>query len=174
MRMFDGFLCFFGGTNVLGESMAALSAAAGAAVVQAAGTDAWISVRGVMRRVLGGRDEDEGIRSAARLDAMAAELAAPSALQERERVQEWWTRVWRERLEILLESLPEEHRAVAAADLRGVLEQARQRGSVAGGIHVESARDVSVRAAGGSVAGAAVTVEGGIHLSSPLPPRRQD
>ncbi|WAZ26600.1 hypothetical protein STRCI_008194 [Streptomyces cinnabarinus] len=110
----------------------------------------------------------------ARLDAMAAELAVPGALQERARVQEWWSQAWRECLQEWLESLPDGHRAAAAADLRGVVDEARRRRSVAGGIHVDCARDVSVRAAGGSVAGAAVTVEGGIHLSSPLPPRRQD
>lgn len=108
---------------MLGEALTALAAAGGAAVVQAAGTDAWEGLRGRIARWFGRGDEAREDRELERLDCSAAALAAAdesTADQVRARQES----AWQTRIEDMLEDLDGEQRAQAAAQLQELLEQA--------------------------------------------------
>ncbi|MFJ9968560.1 hypothetical protein [Streptomyces avermitilis] len=138
------------------------------AVVQAAGTDAWTSVRRAVARLLGRGDAEQEAAELMRLDQMQAALAGDGdSTGQRGR----WEGVWQTRLEVLLEAVEAQERLdvvqqltemVALARAEGVGVQAGPGGVAAGG-------DVRVSAEGGSVAGAVVRVEGGVQLAGPLP-----
>ncbi|GGQ97829.1 hypothetical protein Saso_74220 [Streptomyces asoensis] len=154
------------GADVLAESIAALAAMGGAAVVQAAGTDAWAAVSVRMRRLLGG-SQSEGGPGVVLLERTTQEVSRAAPAEERERVRAQWEGMWCRYLEAWLEGLDEGERASAAGVLREV--GALVGAASAQGAAVQAGRDVVVRAESGSVAGAAVRVEGGIHLSGPFP-----
>ncbi|WP_330300325.1 hypothetical protein [Streptomyces sp. NBC_00503] len=100
---------------MLVEALATLAAAAGGAVAQAAGTDAWQAVR---RRVaeLSGRGDAE----LERLDRTSRALEpGTTADQESERVRQ--AGMWQARFETLLESLDPEDQQRAADELRALL-----------------------------------------------------
>ncbi|MEU9668430.1 hypothetical protein AB0E25_23040 [Streptomyces bobili] len=108
---------------MLVEALLALTAAGGGAIVQAAGTDAWNSVRSGIARVLGRGEEAREQAELARLDRTQAVLDAATE-GEVERVQAAQVAVWQNRLEILLEELPEAKQQQVAAELQAVIEQA--------------------------------------------------
>ncbi|MFF8479120.1 hypothetical protein [Streptomyces sp. NPDC015414] len=154
------------------EALAALAAAGGTAVVQAAGTDVWATVRQSVARLLGRGDAQQEAAELSRLDQMHAVLAA-----EGDRVghRARWEAVWQTRLEVVLEALDAQERATVAAQLAEVISQAQ---SARGGVHaapggVAAGGDVRIAAEGGSVAGAVVRVEGGVQMTAPFsPPQR--
>ncbi|MEV8597609.1 hypothetical protein [Streptomyces sp. NPDC052012] len=102
------------------------------------------------------------------MDQMEVDLTAEEdAADQRRR----WEAVWQTRLEMLLEALDARGRAAAAAQLAEVVAAAR---SVGGAVQaspggVAAGGDVRVAAENGSVAGAVVQVEGGVHLAGPFP-----
>ena len=108
---------------MLVEALLALAAAGGGAIVQAAGTDAWNGVRSAIARMLGRGEEAREQEELARLDRTQAVLDAATEGQL-ERVQAAQAAVWQNRLEILLEELPEVQRQQVAAELQVVIEQA--------------------------------------------------
>ncbi|MEC3996725.1 hypothetical protein VSR01_25750 [Actinacidiphila sp. DG2A-62] len=106
---------------MLVEALMALSATGGGAIAQAAGTDVWHAVRGRIARLLGRGDEARERVELERLDRTRAALEA-AAGGEADQVRAEHAAVWRSRLELLLEELPEPQRQEAAAELRAVVE----------------------------------------------------
>ncbi|AZQ32106.1 hypothetical protein EJ357_47725 [Streptomyces cyaneochromogenes] len=139
------------------------------AVVQAAGTDAWATVRRAVARLLGRGHPEQEAAELTRLDQMETALADSSdLLGQRGR----WEGVWQTRLELVLESVDVEERLAAVEKLTEIVALARSGGPglQAGAGGVAAGGDVQVRAEGGSVAGAVVRVEGDVQLGgSPLP-----
>jgi hypothetical protein len=111
------------GDEMLPEALTALAAAGGAAVVQAAGSDAWEGLRGRLARWFGRGNAERERVELERLDRSADELAAADAdIAERIRTQQ--ETVWQTRIEALLEDLADdEQRTRAAAQLQQLLEQ---------------------------------------------------
>ncbi|MEN3538346.1 hypothetical protein AAH991_24765 [Microbispora sp. ZYX-F-249] len=117
------------------EWLAAAVAAGGTAVVQAAGTDAWVIVRQRVAKVLGRDDPEREQAELMRLDQTAmdlAELAPERAALVRARQEASWAA----RFEMLLESLGEAERERVARELNDIAEQARQAsvGGVSGNV----------------------------------------
>ncbi|MDI2129506.1 hypothetical protein [Yinghuangia seranimata] len=143
---------------MLDQAMIALASAGGAAVVQAAGTDAWQGFRDRVARLFGrGRLTDVQV-TAERLDRTAAELAAadPVALTvTRDRA----AASWQTRFEDLLESLDEQERQMLAAELRRTFGAAGRGIAVAGDVYVDADR--------GS---AAAVVMGDVSITNPSRP----
>ncbi|GES28720.1 hypothetical protein AB0G60_04440 [Streptomyces angustmyceticus] len=108
---------------MLVEALSALAAAGGGAVVQAAGTDAWNGVRGGIARVLGRGEAAREQSELERLDRTRAVLEASNE-DEFEGVRTAQAAAWQNRLEMLLEALPETQRRQAAAELRALIERA--------------------------------------------------
>ncbi|MER7679710.1 hypothetical protein [Streptomyces sp. NPDC096934] len=108
---------------MLVEALLALAAAGGGAIVQAAGTDAWNGVRSGIARVLGRGEEARERGELERLDWTQAALVAANE-GEFERIQTAQAAVWQNRLEMLLEELPEVQRQQVAAEIQAVIEQA--------------------------------------------------
>ncbi|MFE2645074.1 hypothetical protein ACFXDO_21260 [Streptomyces nigra] len=108
---------------MLVEALLALAAAGGGAIVQAAGTDAWYGVRSNIARVLGRGEESRERGELERLDQTQAALDAATE-GEIERIQTAQAAVWQNRLETLLEELPEVQRQQVAAELRAVIKHA--------------------------------------------------
>ncbi|WP_327254405.1 hypothetical protein [Streptomyces sp. NBC_01244] len=151
---------------MLAESLAALAAAGGAAVVQAATTDAWTEVRDRVARWFGRGDGERERIQLERLDRTAAELAAAGGSEQEQNLQ---AQVWRTRFEDLLESLDDAGRTDAAAGLRALLEDTAEAGRVSAGAGgVAAGGDIRVSAEGGSIA--AAVLHGGAHIGPPPVP----
>ncbi|MFJ8586757.1 hypothetical protein ACIRD2_19200 [Streptomyces sp. NPDC093595] len=108
------------------DEVMALTAAAGAALVQAAGTDAWASLRAWAARWAGRVGERRQRAELEHLDAAEAALAAaadPAAdAGDREAGDaEHRAGYWSGRFAALLRELPPEARAEAARELRALL-----------------------------------------------------
>ncbi|MGP3991515.1 hypothetical protein [Streptomyces sp. 3N207] len=137
---------------MLSEAMAALAAAGGTAVVQAAGTDAWTGFRQRVARWLGRGNPQRENDELERLDRTAGDLESVGPA-ELERVRIRQEAAWQARIEALLESLDGSERDQAAEQLNALLEQcipqggvsASQGGQVVGG-------NVDISADRGSVA----------------------
>nr|WP_033277342.1 hypothetical protein [Actinospica acidiphila] len=108
---------------MLAEALLALAATGGAAIVQAAGTDAWQGVRSGIARVLGRGEEARERGELERLDRTQAALDAATE-DDLEHIQTAQAAVWQNRLEILLEELPGVQRQQVAAELQAVIKQA--------------------------------------------------
>ncbi|MDX3357951.1 hypothetical protein PV703_32625 [Streptomyces sp. ME01-24h] len=107
---------------MLDEAMAALAAAGGTAVVQAAGTDVWHRLRDRVAQLFGPSDQECRQVQRERLDRTAAALAAGAAgADEQTRARQ--EAVWQERFETLLESLGEDQRAAACVALRAIVDE---------------------------------------------------
>lgn len=116
------------------EGLAALAAAAGAAVVQAAGTDAWAGFRSKVAAWFGHRDTERERVELERLDRTAAAL---ETVEDAERERTRQEAVWEDRFRDVLESLDEDAQRRAAEVLRALLEDptvrdATGQGSVTG------------------------------------------
>lgn len=151
---------------MLAESLTALAAAGGAAVVQAATTDAWTGLRVQVAQWFGRGDSRREQAQLERLDRTAAQLTA-SCGAEREQVRQ--ETVWQTLIEQLLESLEDAEREQAAADLRALLKETSAAGGVSAGADGAAAgRDINVKADNGSIA--AAVLEGGAHIGHPPVP----
>jgi len=154
---------------MLPEALTALAAAGGSAVVQAAGTDVWTGIRERLAAWFGRGDTERERTERERLDRTASVLAAAETEQAAV-VRAREEAVWQTRIEVVLESLAEDERALAAAALRAVIDGGGprgiglavvERGLAAGG-------DVIVTAEDGSVA--AGVVQGDVHMGNPPQP----
>ncbi|MFJ3923994.1 hypothetical protein [Streptomyces sp. NPDC090022] len=129
---------------MLPEAMTALAAAGGAAVVQAAGNDAWYGLRGRLARWFGRGDAERERGELERLDRSAADLATADDTDSgtAERVRTRQEAVWQTRIEAVLEDMgDDEQRARAAAELRHLLEEAVPQSS--GGVGLVSGNTFS-------------------------------
>jgi triphosphoribosyl-dephospho-CoA synthetase len=112
---------------MLDQALIVLASAAGTAVAQAAGTDAWQSFRERVARVFGRGPAPVVAQEAAldRLDRTASELesAGPGAA---ERVRDAAVAAWRTRFQDLMEELDEDDREQAVAQLRELVALAQQ------------------------------------------------
>ncbi|MFB7831148.1 MULTISPECIES: hypothetical protein [unclassified Streptomyces] len=156
---------------MLEQALVALAGMGGAAVVQAAGTDAWTGLRQALAQWFGRGDEPSRGAALERLDRTAAELAVAREDGEStaERVCVGQDAVWRSRIEELLQGLREDERDEAAEALRGLLRRHAPADSLTtgtGGIVAQG--DVRVQADRGSVA--AGVVNGDVNLSVPPAP----
>ncbi|MFF0561600.1 hypothetical protein [Streptomyces sp. NPDC004266] len=156
---------------MLEQALVALASMGGAAVVQAAGTDAGAGLRQALAQWFGRGDERRQQAELERLDRTAAELAVAREDGEAtaERAHVGHDAVWRSRIEELLEGLREDERDGAAEALRGLLRRHAPPGPAttgAGGIAVQG--DVRIHADRGSVA--AGVVNGDVNLSVPPAP----
>ncbi|KMS67236.1 hypothetical protein ACM01_43510 [Streptomyces viridochromogenes] len=152
---------------MLSETMTALAAAGGTAVVQAAGTDAWTEVRQEVARWFGRGSQQRESAELERLDQTAGELdAAQPTDAERVRIRQ--EAAWQARIEAVLEGLEDIQRTRVADELRTLLAQqtshsgvsASQSGLAVGG-------DVNVRADHGSAAAVSM---GNVTLGNPPQP----
>ncbi len=91
---------------MLAETMTALAAAGGTAVVQAAGTDAWAGVRQRVARLLSRGDREREHAQLDRLDRTADALDSAGG-NEGDQVRLVHAEGWRSRFEMLLEDLDE-------------------------------------------------------------------
>ncbi|MFG2864248.1 hypothetical protein [Streptomyces sioyaensis] len=152
---------------MLDQALAALAAAGGTAVVQAAGTDMWTGLRQAMGRWFGRGDEQRERVELERLDQAARELEnAEAAGTERAPVRQ--EAAWQARIEALLESLDVTERARAAEELSALLAQHTPGAGVsAGGGGQAVAGDVRIQAEHGS---AAAWNMGNVSLGNPPQP----
>ncbi|MER5911901.1 hypothetical protein ABT124_15680 [Streptomyces sp. NPDC001982] len=140
---------------MLEAALAALAAAAGTAVVQAAGTaagtQAWDGFRSRVARFLGRGDQTREQAELERLNQTAAVLEAAST-EEAELVRIRQEASWQTRFETLLENLTDEERQQVAAQLRALVsEHANKAGSVSagdGGVAVGGNVDIRADRAG--------------------------
>ncbi|MGW7252677.1 hypothetical protein [Streptomyces sp. NPDC054834] len=154
---------------MLAEAFTALAAAGGAAVVQAAGTDAWSGLRQGLVRLVGRGDSGREQAVEERLDRTAGALAAARGLEaEALRIQE--EAAWRGRFADLLEDLGEAERHRVATEMRTLFSAyvAAAPGAVSGQGGAAAHRDVNIKADHGSVA--AAVVHGGVQLGNPRLP----
>ncbi len=152
------------------QTLVALAASGGTAVVTAAGTDAWASVRTAVAGWFGRGDAPRERAELERLDRTAA-VVREAGPGEAERVGIRQEAVWQARIEDLLESLPTDERGRAVEQLHALLGRRAAQGGVsagAGGLAVGG--DVNVRAEGGSVAAVRM---GDVTIGGPVDPRRQ-
>ncbi|GHH73617.1 hypothetical protein GCM10018781_38430 [Kitasatospora indigofera] len=107
---------------MLEAALAALAAAGGTAVVQAAGTDAWNGFRTRVARLIGRGDGQREHAELERLDRTADVLEAVGP-GEAEQVRIRQEASWQTRFEALLESLTDVEREQVAAELRILLHE---------------------------------------------------
>lgn len=151
---------------MLSEAMAALAAAGGTAVVQAAGTDAWTGVRRQVARWFGRGDAQREHAELERLDQTAGELdAARPTDVERVRIRQ--EAAWQGRMTALLENLTDIERALVVDELRTLLAQQTSHSATASQSGLAVGGNVDVRATHGSAA--AVTM-GNVTLGNPSQP----
>ncbi|MFC9795569.1 hypothetical protein ACFVJI_23360 [Streptomyces sp. NPDC127584] len=149
---------------MLEQALAALAAAGGAAVVQAAGTDAWTGLRQAVARWFARGDDGREQLTLERLDQTSAALreASEDAAELRIRLET----AWQTRIEALLDGMDEAERGRAAEQLLGLLAR-HAPGSVvsAGDGGVSVGGNVTISAPHG-VAGWQV---GTVHVNPPPP-----
>ncbi|MFE5967212.1 hypothetical protein [Streptomyces sp. NPDC056463] len=110
---------------MLVEGLIAVAGAGGAAIVQAAATDAWAGMRSGVARILGRGDADRERAELERLDQTRAELESAGGGDGAERLQTLVATRWQTRLEVLLEQLPDGEREQVVAELQALVAQAR-------------------------------------------------
>jgi hypothetical protein len=137
---------------VLTEALAALAAAGGTAVVQAAGKDAWDEFRSRVAKWFARGDAERERVALERLDRTAAALEAAGP-GEVERVRAGQEASWQTRFEIMLEGLDGEEQPRAADELRDLLAGfAGGRAAAVGQGAVAVAGDVGIYAETGGAA----------------------
>ena len=155
---------------MLPEAMSALAEAGGAAIVKAAGTDAWQTFREAVARWF---SHGEARREQLELERLARTEGALQAARpaEMERVRIRQEAAWQTRIESILEGLDGDERDWKAGQLQVLLSDylpARDRGVSAGAGGLATSGDVTIRADHGSIA--AGVLQGGYRLA-PLPSR---
>ncbi|WP_432182461.1 hypothetical protein [Streptomyces sp. NBC_00063] len=153
---------------MLSEAMAAIAAAGGTAVVQAAGTDAWTGLRQQVAQWFGRGNPQRENAELARLDRTAGELErAEPAEADHVRIRQ--QAAWQARIEAVLEDLNDTERVQATAELRALLAQhSSQLGASAGNGGLAVGANLGIRAENGSIA--AGVIHGGAHISIPQMP----
>jgi hypothetical protein len=147
---------------MLVETLTALAAAGGTAVVQAAGTDAWTEFRHAVARWFGRGDAQRERAELDRLDQTAAalQIADPSQV---ERVRISQEAAWHARIEGQLERLDEQERDHAADQLRTLLvDHVPGVAVTAGPGGVATGGNLDIRAEQGSIA--AAVIQGNAHI----------
>ncbi|MFF3968033.1 hypothetical protein ACFYZI_41590 [Streptomyces griseorubiginosus] len=164
---------------MLTEALVALAAGGGAAVVQAAGTDAWAVMRERVARLFGRSGESSVSAVLEGLDRTAEELHGTA---QDERGQESRARLaaaWRSRFEELLEGLPPAERQEAELHLTELVNEVQQlpdrpHNLRQSGVSAEQNSGVAIsgnavsRAQDGSVS--ATVIYGGVHVTNPREP----
>ncbi|MGW3954685.1 hypothetical protein ACWEKM_27980 [Streptomyces sp. NPDC004752] len=118
--------------ELLDEALAALAAAGGTAVVQAAGTDAWTGLRQTVARLLGRGDGPQTHSALRHLDETAAALArADQGFVEGVGIRQ--EGLWRAWFGDLLESVDGPERDCLVAELRALVKQHAPRAQADGG-----------------------------------------
>lgn len=161
--------CGVGEDRLLDEVLLALASSGGAAVVTAAGTDAWSGLREAVARWFGRSEPEREQRELERLDrtAEALQTGGPDTLEQ--------TRVllrteWQTRFAMALEDLDGEARDRAVGQLRALLPAPTAPSGVStgdGGLAVYG--DVNIRAQGDGAFAAGV-VNGGVRMGIPPQP----
>lgn len=108
---------------MLTEALTAVASAGGAAVVQAAGTDAWASLRRRVAHLLGRGDIQREQAELERLDRTAQTLEEAVASGDAERATLRQEAAWQTRFESLLENLDESEQQEAAAELQALVRE---------------------------------------------------
>ncbi|KJY24747.1 hypothetical protein VR45_40545 [Streptomyces sp. NRRL S-495] len=154
---------------MLTEALAASAAAGGAAVVQAAATDAWTGTREKVAGWFGRRDpsrqtaELELLDETARVITQAEDDRRPDVMAAHEAF-------WRSRIERALAAAPDDqHRNQAAREL-DVLLQVIRAAVPSGNGSLTVGGDLTIRSAPGSIA--AGVINGGAVVNSPSRPER--
>ncbi|MFD8385827.1 hypothetical protein ACFV2X_46175 [Streptomyces sp. NPDC059679] len=154
-------------------ALMALAAAGGAAVAQAAGTDAWTGFRTRVAGWFGRGDAEREQAALRRLDATADELAAAAERGDGQPrlVHE---AIWRGRFQDLLENLQEADQDEAGLALRALLDEQPPPagGASAGDGGLAAGRDTRITAKDGSIATGVLHGNATInHPSTPTPPK---
>jgi hypothetical protein len=151
---------------VLEESLTALAAAGGTAVVQAAGTDVWAGFRERVARILGRGDAQRQHAELERLDHTAA-ILEEAAETEVEHVRDRQEGAWHSRFETLLENLEEPEQQQAVDELRALLTEytGPTSSASAGPGGLAAGRDIQIRGGKGGIT--AGSIHGGVHLDTP-------
>jgi hypothetical protein len=148
---------------MLTETLIALAAAGGTALVEAAATDAWNTAKGGVARLFG-RDKQQVEILEARLEDTRTQLTAVPAPQL-DQLRRRQTQAWTTRLEDLLDEQPD-----AAGRLQELLDELAQHPAMSGTATAVGTRSVAVggnvdvRAEGGS---AAALTMGDVTLGAP-------
>jgi hypothetical protein len=111
---------------MLTEALMAVAGAGGTAVVQAAGTDAWTSLRQRVARLLGRGDAQRERAELERLDHTAQALEEADATGETERMRLRQEASWQTRFESLLENLEDSEQQQVAAELQTLVAEQRE------------------------------------------------
>ncbi|MFD3554459.1 hypothetical protein ACFWWA_20525 [Streptomyces goshikiensis] len=150
---------------MLEQALVALAAAGGAAVVQAAGTDAWGGLRRAFARWFGRGDAQREQAALDNLDSTASELETADEDARRDQAV-----MWRTRIADRLEDLSGDEQALAAAQLDALVNGRSSQGSATAGQDglAVSGDFGGVHADRGSIA--AVTIHGGAHIGPPPDP----
>ncbi|MFD9223431.1 hypothetical protein ACFWDI_26275 [Streptomyces sp. NPDC060064] len=152
---------------MLTESLTALAAAGGAAVVQAAGTDAWAGFRSTIAAWFGRGNTQREQAEIERLDRSAAALeTAGEERLERERIRQ--EAAWEALFAAFLEDLNDTEQEQAADGLRALLARQDHAGAPTGPGGVTGGRDVNIRADRGAIASG--VIEGGARIVNPPQP----
>ena len=156
------------GGEMLEQALAELAVTGGTAVVQAAGTDAWVELRQAMARWLGLGVSQREQTELERLDQTAAALQTTDETEaERERIRQEAS--WQARIEARLENLESAERDEAADQLRVLLAQLAVPGLESVGLsELAKGGNVDIRADRGSIA--AGLIHGGAHVGNPSRP----
>ncbi|RLK54133.1 hypothetical protein [Actinokineospora cianjurensis] len=142
------------------EELAALAAAGGTALVEAAATDAWETTKQRIAAVLGGGDSRKVELAETRMESTRAELASLTGA-DLDQARAAHATVWTTRLRDAIEERPE-----AADDLREVLVALPATGiSISGGVYV-AGNSTTVATSGGI---AATVINGGASTSGNPP-----
>ncbi|GGS37909.1 hypothetical protein GCM10010253_09300 [Streptomyces badius] len=158
-----------GDSRMLAEGLAALAAAGGAAVVQAAGTSAW---DGLQQSVAQWFARGDGARRSVELERLDRSAAALESAQDDEQadVRSGQRGAWQARFEQALENLSDSEREEAAEILRALLRtHAPADGAVPGGGPTIGG-NVDIRADHGS---AAAVQMGDVTVGTPPQPGPQ-
>ncbi|MEV5978142.1 hypothetical protein [Streptomyces sp. NPDC052114] len=136
---------------MLTEALAALAAAGGTAVVQAAGTSTWQGFQQAVARWFGHGDDERVSTELDRLDRSANVLAGAGGDDEdRLRLRE--EAVWQVRFETALANLSDDERDRAVEALRALLREHAPAGEASPGDGQTVGGNVHIRADHGSVA----------------------
>ncbi|NEA82401.1 hypothetical protein G3I30_25830 [Actinospica acidiphila] len=111
---------------MLTEALIAVAGAGGAAVVQAAGTDAWTGLRQRVARLLGRGDTQRERAELERLDRTAQALEEADAAGETERARLRQEASWQTRFESLLENLEDSEQQQVATELQALVAEQQE------------------------------------------------
>ncbi|MER5567915.1 hypothetical protein ABT083_17155 [Streptomyces goshikiensis] len=160
---------------MLAETLVALAAAGGTAVVQAAGKDMWAEFRQQIARWFGRGDAEREQAELERLE-QTANVLATAGDDDEDPVRIRQEASWQARIESMLESLGEGEQKRAAAALRALLAESFPNSTqvAAGEGSVAAGGDITATADRGSIA--SMVIHGDIQMGTQqsAPQRRDD